>query len=85
MFGILQMVYLIKNHLNLAKQIFHNAQESQIKFRYPMYCAGLALTKLVLERLRDGTIDRLFGEDDSIITISNQFYVKLFRKFDEIW
>ena len=85
MLGIIQMVYLIKNYLSLSKQIFHNAQEVNIKFRYPMYWAGLALTKLILDRLRDSTIDKLFSEDDSIITIANQIYVKLFKKFDEIW
>lgn len=57
----------------------------EIPFLYPLFCTGLAISKITLDRLRDGTVDRIHTNDVSLTTTINELYVKLFKKLHDIW
>jgi len=79
------MCYFIENYPDMAKLSHQRAQLCNAKYQYPFFCASLALTKIVLDRLRDGSIDKQYEGEDSFRVLACKMHVILFKKLHDLW
>jgi hypothetical protein len=75
--SIYQMLEFVDNNLTLAKAIFLYSVDKKTNFPYML--AGINLTKMVIDYLRDGTLDSLIQEQKDVVKAANLFYIGLWN------
>ncbi|CAI2387892.1 unnamed protein product [Moneuplotes crassus] len=83
--GLLHIVYLLQYHQEDICNIFHQSKEGTFLKRYPFFCASLALSKIVLDRVRDRTCEKRFKPGRTFMTITCELHLQLFQKLSQIW
>eukprot|EP01083_Nonionella_stella_P006286 18299_1 len=82
-FGLIQILYLIKHHSFLAEKIFRLSRNDLQNF--PFAVVSLNITGLVLTVLRQTSLYKLSNRDGSVYTTVNDLYCALFYNFYLVW
>nr|CAD7602920.1 unnamed protein product [Timema genevievae] len=85
MFGLLQLLYLASSpHLMpLARDIYRVSLDEQQNF--PLAVLSLNMTRMALQTLRQGLLNRECNERQMVVEVLNEFYAAIFCHTLHIW
>ncbi|CAG2064193.1 unnamed protein product [Timema podura] len=85
MFGLLQLLYLASSpHLMpLARDIYRVSLDEQQNF--PLAVLSLNMTRMALQTLRQGLLNRECNERHMVVEVLNEFYAAIFCHTLHIW
>ncbi|XP_027201109.2 ELMO domain-containing protein 3-like [Dermatophagoides pteronyssinus] len=83
--GLFQLTFFVitPKVCQLSKEIY-NLSLDQIQ-HYPFAITSMNITQIILQMLRDGSLNHFINESDSVLNIFNQFYFGTFLYFHKIW
>uniref|UniRef100_A0A914XSK0 ELMO domain-containing protein n=1 Tax=Plectus sambesii TaxID=2011161 RepID=A0A914XSK0_9BILA len=84
-FGLCQLLFLISEGLNsqmVAKLLDLSRDDRQ---NFPLSVVGLNFTKMIIDRLKQGKLNKLILKENSCITIVNGIYRGCFLIFYRMW
>nr|CAD7432301.1 unnamed protein product [Timema monikensis] len=85
MFGLLQLLYLASSpHLMpLARDIYRVSLDEQQNF--PLAVLSLNMTRMALQTLRQGLLNRECNERQMVVEVLNEFYAAIFCHTLHLW
>lgn len=83
--GLFQLTFFVitPKICQLSKEIYDLSMD-QVQ-HYPFAITSMNITQIVLQMLRDGSLNCFINRSDSVLIIFNQFYYGTFLYFHKIW
>ncbi|OTF82215.1 ELMO domain-containing protein 3-like protein [Euroglyphus maynei] len=83
--GLFQLTFFVitPKVCQLSKEIYDLSMD-QVQ-HYPFAITSMNITQIVLQMLRDGSLNCFINQSDSVLNIFNQFYYGTFLHFHKIW
>lgn len=83
--GLFQLTFFVvtPNICLLSKEIYDLSMDNVQ--HYPFAITSMNITQIALQMLRDGLLNNLINQSDSVLTIFNQIYFGTFLQFHKIW
>jgi len=83
MLGLLQLLFLVRSHTDLAKKIHKLSRHAEQNF--PFSVVSLNFTKLILQTMRSGVLNKHFNKKAAVLPVINELLVALYYELFTQW